>query len=325
MQYPKTIKCLLETVVRHPELFQDFKVDFIMPSQPEPNPFMKKELSLKNERQHKSIPPTASEILGRMTSVASEMAQYRKWADAMQRLPFTINDNESSEAASPSTPCITNIQGTLNRAIAGWCTKKSFRPRVHAEVHLLDWIHERQLKPDPPVEFFFRERYIGTSKPACKLCDYYFAAHPSSFRTRQTHGNLYPAWRFPSVMVGNERGEKERENMLNKVVEKVRGDVTRALRERTSSGRNHDSNTSMTWHSLGKGEFVGTGGDGVLDDMRNTLSDRGLGRVAEKRAAEIETELWRGESGLVAMSRRSEFCGDSGCDSDSEEEGGVRL
>lgn len=70
-------------------------------------------------------------------------------------------------------------------------TDEKFRPRVHAEVLLADYIHATKLR------FINDLRYIGCSKPSCVLCHMYLEAHPTGIMPLPCHGNLWPNWSPP--------------------------------------------------------------------------------------------------------------------------------
>ncbi|KAM0322571.1 hypothetical protein ACHAQA_009418 [Verticillium albo-atrum] len=63
-------------------------------------------------------------------------------------------------------------------------TRSGFRPVVHAEVLLLNHIEFSEGGIDGS-RFFGGWMYIGCSKPACKLCSYYFEDHDSDTKGQQ--------------------------------------------------------------------------------------------------------------------------------------------
>lgn len=75
--------------------------------------------------------------------------------------------------------------------------KDTFRPFVHAELLVLQSLESDGLTHSS--DFFNSWKYIGSSKPTCKLCDYYFRAHTAGFQVRPSHGNLYTNWKPPDV------------------------------------------------------------------------------------------------------------------------------
>ncbi|KAK4442344.1 hypothetical protein QBC34DRAFT_499728 [Podospora aff. communis PSN243] len=110
-----------------------------------------------------------------------------------------------------------------------------FKPLVHAEVNLLS--HLLRL-PDPPA-WFLNTRYIGTSKPTCRLCELYFAHHPSGVEVREGHRNLYLPWRTPDVYT--QEGARERNRVLDQMVPMVRDEVFLCLSEKFAWRRPNDS------------------------------------------------------------------------------------
>ncbi|KAI3545655.1 hypothetical protein CSPX01_04961 [Colletotrichum filicis] len=124
--------------------------------------------------------------------------------------------------------------------------KRTFKPRVHAEVLVHSYLLSRDLQH--PREYFNSWKYIGSSKPTCRLCHYYFNAHPDRMQVRKTHDNLYPNWRIPGVFEGADSGvlDAKTQRLLEKIMESVHDDVKRTLEEKRPKGRTHDSNTLTT-------------------------------------------------------------------------------
>ncbi|KAI4596875.1 hypothetical protein KJ359_005220 [Pestalotiopsis sp. 9143b] len=124
----------------------------------------------------------------------------------------------------------------------GW-SKESFRPIVHAEVLLLDWLERNGGTADH--RFFNDWKYIGSSKPTCKLCHYYFECHGSMIQHRPSHGNLYISWRVPDVYTTQgEHVVEARQVIVDKVLDKIRKDAFSLVEQRVPpSYKDHDSNT----------------------------------------------------------------------------------
>lgn len=80
-----------------------------------------------------------------------------------------------------------NIQEEFRRRITG----RNFKPNVHAEILLADYIHASKL------DFMNDIRHIGCSKPSCVLCHIYLEAHPTRILPLPCHGNLWPKWSPP--------------------------------------------------------------------------------------------------------------------------------
>ncbi len=75
---------------------------------------------------------------------------------------------------------------------------ESFRPVVHAEVLLLDWLKNTE-GGTHSERFFARYKFIGTSKPPCRLCSFYFDEDGTDVKLQPSHMNLYLSWRMPDV------------------------------------------------------------------------------------------------------------------------------
>ncbi|KAK1658731.1 hypothetical protein BDP55DRAFT_720395 [Colletotrichum godetiae] len=122
-------------------------------------------------------------------------------------------------------------------------SKHTFRPRVHAEVLVHSYLVSHDLQH--PRDYFNSWKYIGSSKPTCRLCSYYFAAHPDRVQVRKSHFNLYPNWCLPGVFEGPNSGAPDAKtlHLLEKITERVHDDVKRTLDEKRPVGKNYDSNT----------------------------------------------------------------------------------
>ncbi|KAH7407649.1 hypothetical protein BKA64DRAFT_706060 [Cadophora sp. MPI-SDFR-AT-0126] len=210
LSYLHAVRCLISTRKRLPELFEDFRVCYIASSIPEP---------LRNSIKDESL--SMSDIIGRMTSDRTEMDTYRAHAQFLEKFE-------------------------VDKEIQHLAKNKNFRPIVHAEIVVLDSISRDGVTSSP--NFFGGYKYIGCSKPSCRLCSYYFAFHPSAVQSRPTHRNLYHNWRMPvfSASGGPEPGSA-REKLMNKILEQVRRDAFQTLREKVPERKKHDSNTEPTY------------------------------------------------------------------------------
>lgn len=159
--------------------------------------------------------PNADNILGRLTSDKGLLETYRSRAAVLQEFG-------------------------LDERILAECNSSSQTHRVHAEVLVLDYVLG-YLRDTEDAQFYNGWRYIGSSKPTCRLCNYYFMTHSSGIQVRESHNNLYPHWRAPDVFDDN--AMKKTESHLQAVLEKTRADAIRSLMSQTSQGRRYDSNS----------------------------------------------------------------------------------
>ncbi len=196
------------------DLFLDFDVEFV-PS------------SARHKYPAKMQAQPASEIIGRMTS-SDRLPEYRAHAVELEKHDLEKRIQEQ------------------------W--KYKFRPVVHAEVLLLDWMMNTE-GGIGSARFFKQYRYIGSSKPTCRLCSYYFDTAARSVGVRPSHGNIYYPWRLPDVRrrEGEDTNSPEvqrcQENwhrVMLKIKERVCGDGLQLLEEKVSYKKDHDSNTFTT-------------------------------------------------------------------------------
>lgn len=159
--------------------------------------------------------PNTDEIIGRITSVEELLETYRSRAAVLQELG-------------------------LDEKILAECNSSSQTHMVHAELLVLDYVLG-YLRDTDDAQFYNGWQYIGSSKPTCRLCNYYFMAHPSGVQVRESHNNLYPHWRVPDVFDNDTM--KKTENHLQAILVKTRADAIRSLMSQTSQGRKYDSNS----------------------------------------------------------------------------------
>jgi hypothetical protein len=224
LAYRRAIDVLWDASCMWPSLFDNFEITCIPSSDRALNPL-------------DASPQTASEILTRMVPKSVETkSKYLELAKIMQQ----------------------NFD--LDKVIQETWTRNSFRPIVHAEILVNSWLEKTG--GTRPERFFQNWRYIGCSKPVCKLCHYYFSAHPSGIQTRGTHGNLYLNWKIPDHadvygLRTKEAALAKRHEILQGIMGDLRRCVLRTLSEKVSDSRLHDSNTISSF-ARNHGQF-GTG------------------------------------------------------------------
>ncbi|KAK4211363.1 hypothetical protein QBC37DRAFT_446383 [Rhypophila decipiens] len=221
LAYPQSVQHIL-TVARPkwPELFDSEPlVSFLPSSKPLPAPSRVKSLS-------------AESMVGRMTRKEKEITRFREFVKRLQ-----VFD--------------------LDARIRDEYKKDSFTPRVHSEVLLLDWVWQtfavdcilpsgKSSKVVDSNVFFNGWMYIGSSKPTCRLCHYYFEERKSGVQHREDwHGNLYPAWAFPEVFPSQgEAAMEDRQVMVDRVLQRVRKDAFEVVRKKVAPRhKEEDSNT----------------------------------------------------------------------------------
>ncbi|KXH38778.1 hypothetical protein CNYM01_03512 [Colletotrichum nymphaeae SA-01] len=241
---------------RHPELFDidSIKIKFIASSKPLPNPMNAFQAGL-NPLQRQTV-RSAHDLIPRMTGDASMIETYSQYADELQVCK-------------------------LDELIAAQCCKsnpRGFRPIVHSEVLLLDWLRKQFAEDMHSIPFYEGNKYIGCSKPTCRLCEYYFAAHSSGVRVRSPHRNVYRNWAVPDTLVEGE-SSRYKDKIIDAVLVKVREDALTALREKVCVRKRFDSNTysSMpTCQSL-------TGISITLDDLSSRIGGLSISSQVHSR------------------------------------------
>ena len=116
------------------------------------------------------------------------------------------------------------------------------RPVVHAEVQVLEAFHFGKRA------FVERDRYIGTSKPACYCCYLYFRSHPLKCTTSRAHQNIWLNW-GPPVLAGGADDERyvHQRSILNSMLETIRADALDQISQRAAAPLTHfDSTTGIT-------------------------------------------------------------------------------
>ena len=86
--------------------------------------------------------------------------------------------------------------GSIMSRIMEYYSGKTWQPRVHAEMDLLETLH------DNACSFYSDDKYIACSKAACFCCCHYICCHPGSFARPSCHNKVYINWSpsTPSTM-----------------------------------------------------------------------------------------------------------------------------
>lgn len=127
---------------------------------------------------------------------------------------------------------------SLDERIKSQFEKATFYPVVHSEVNILHTLAKQKFLE--PESFFGRIMYVGSSKPLCRLCEYFLEEHKSGVGLRKGHNNLYTSWRAPDVL-----HTERRQVMIDRILVRVRKDAFDFVRKRVRPAhRDHDSATS---------------------------------------------------------------------------------
>jgi hypothetical protein len=273
----KAAKLIVHAALQTPQMFENIQVIRVQSSLPSSPPLQERN-------------PTLLEIIGRMTNNSDERATSRQAIEELDHLH------------------------KLSPRLEEQCRSQRWRPRVHAELLILNHFYMQNL------EFVGNDRFIATSKPACYFCYYYIIMHPGGFAEPACHNNTYPNWRAPDIVASSPRAAeavKLRENILNEMVKKIRLAALQQIRERRGPReRQFDSTTGFS-NGLGKGSRLEMETEidiGGFSDAADSLCLRGTGSAV----SDIDFET--GEDGENQQSSLN-VCAD---ESDSDT-GGVLL
>ncbi|KAF2158623.1 hypothetical protein M409DRAFT_38156 [Zasmidium cellare ATCC 36951] len=131
---------------------------------------------------------------------------------------------------------------SLMSRILEFYTGKDWQPRVHAELTLLEALHDNGCK------FFNDDKYIACSKPACFCCYHYICNHPGAFTRPPCHNKVYPNWQPPALAKSTgEVGALRQRDIMLRLTQEVRNAVMRKVLDTHKSMRWHpDSSTGIT-------------------------------------------------------------------------------
>jgi OTT_1508-like deaminase len=206
LAYKETVYVLFRARILWPELFDEFEVEYVPSSKRIPNPL-------------KTDPSTAVETIRRMISDPIVLEIYKSQVQELQRFELDQMFNKK------------------------W-KNSSFLPAVHAEVLLFNWL-ANTASGTRPARFFKGNKFIGSSKPTCKLCSYFFDSCGTDVRVRPSHWNLYLHWRMPDIYtLQGEAAVNTRRDTMQKIKKRICVDIARTLSERLADGRPHDSSTN---------------------------------------------------------------------------------
>ena len=209
LAYPQSVMWIIHTYTIWPEIFRDFQIRFIPSSIP---------VRMMSKVRQKSL--DAESIINRMTNDPTIYSSFKSYVETLQK--FELNNRIKEEYDKIS---------------------KDSKFSVHAEVHLTDWLVKNGgLNPS---RFFLNLPYVSSSKPTCKLCDYYFKAYGDQVGHRESHGNLYVRWRLPDLLAtGGEVARLEAQRMFTEVIRLVREEAFELITSKAvPSRKSHDSNT----------------------------------------------------------------------------------
>lgn len=118
----------------------------------------------------------------------------------------------------------------------------NFKPRVHAEIQVLEHFYNRNL------QWADGDRFVGCSKDACYCCHLYFRYHPAGPVVPPSHQNVWPSWGPPLLKNGaRDPNYFHQRDILNSMVREIRKDAFQQIDELRNPMQQHpDSLTAIT-------------------------------------------------------------------------------
>lgn len=137
----------------------------------------------------------------------------------------------------------------LNERISEQLSNGDRKTKVHGEVQLHDYLIRNGKTRSS--DFWDSSTFIGTSKPPCRLCYFYFNCTDNDFQVQSSHMNIYPKWRLPDIQNTQDEGAVEHyDNLVEDIIGELQDDTERILREKSSTWKRNDSRTNTCAGSL---------------------------------------------------------------------------
>ena len=146
----------------------------------------------------------------------------------------------------------------IMKRINTWYNEKSFKPRVHCEVRILEHFYEKKLK------YIRNDRYIACSKPACFCCQLYIRYHPADCVEPESHQKIYHKWGPPRLDKGSDDpGYTRQRDILNSMVREIRKQAIEQIVQMAGPHPWHaDSLTGITSSAQQQPDALGVDSDG---------------------------------------------------------------
>ncbi|KAK3934142.1 hypothetical protein QBC46DRAFT_359230 [Diplogelasinospora grovesii] len=265
ISYKRAIQVFMDAALIWPELFDKFEVTAV-PS------------SARDRILMDGNPPSAVDIINRMKLPPEDAASCIKVAENLQQMLG------------------------LDSVIKEQWNNRNARLTVHAEVLVHNYLE--RIGGTRPERFFNNWRFVGSSKPTCRLCHYYFLSHGGGVEVRGTSGNLYANWRMPDYAdvhgCRTEAGAaQKRLELMQAISTRIKQEVARTLKEGVTNTRTHDSSTSMTSRSLQVARLGGSLVTQTAPGGQRTLGRQARGPV-DVNSEDSELEVVESGDGVEA-------------------------
>ena len=155
----------------------------------------------------------------------------------------------------------------------------NFKPRLHAEVQILDFFHNNDLK------FEESDIFVACSKPACYCCSLYFHHHPLRPVMPASHQTIHRNWRPPDFVPGN----NTQRDIINRMIKDVRTEALHQIDQRRPNAQWHpDSTTGITESISHLLEQESLEHLSEVSDLSEDLGETGPRNISQER-----TNIWR--------------------------------
>lgn len=209
--------------------------------------------------------------------------------DGIANRMFSKNSSESEEFRDLLQRM--EESGSIMQRISEHYSDKNWQPNVHAELALLEVMHERQ------CIFYDDDKFIACSKAACFCCYHYICSHSGAFARPACHNKVHRNWKPPKSAFAAEDPQNlgQRDIMNNLTAEVRKAVVARVLRQRSRKWH-ADSSTGITAsimpvfqpqvYTIDTGEtdvsraISRSSGDNTLDHVGSDFDDDEDGGVA---------------------------------------------
>lgn len=147
--------------------------------------------------------------------------------DGIANRMFSKKSSESEEFRN-LLQCMEESGSIMQRVLEHY-SDKNWRPSIHAELALLEVMHERQ------CTFYDDDKFIACSKAACFCCYHYICSHPGAFARPACHNKVHRNWKPPKSAFAAEDPQnlRQRDIMNNLTAEVRKAVVARVLRQRS--------------------------------------------------------------------------------------------
>jgi len=173
---------------------------------------------------------------------------------------------------------------------------RNWRPRVHAELALLEVLSDRR------VRFYDDDKYIACSKAACFCCYHYICAHQGTFVRPACHNKVYLNWKPPDLSTHTvARYAQQRDVMISLTTHIRRAVVDRVLRAQYGAKWHPDSTTGITASVMDSDSRATDNDYEGASNLNSSDGDRRSSQVSQQVSDSVTSESEDSEDGGVSL------------------------